>query len=213
MRILICLPTYNEELNIKPMIERLQKLNYPIVVVDGHSTDKTVEIAERSGVTILKRDGFGKGSAIVKCLKYAEENNFVKIITIDCDQTYYPEDIPLLISNAKNYDMVVGKRNFKDITFLRRIANYLMNLATNILFFSNVKDMATGFRVIDVAKFKPFLNAESFDIEPQLYAVALREKFSFVEVPIRYDKRIGKSKINLFHFFIIIARLIKERFK
>lgn len=213
MKTLICLPTYNEELNIRPMIERLNKSGLDIVVVDGISKDNTEAIAESMGIKVLKREGFGKGSAIQKCMQYAESNGYDKILTIDCDQTYYPEDIPLLLEKANHYDMVVGARNLKDITFLRRIANLLMNLATNLLFCSKVNDMATGFRIIDVAKFKPYLHAESFDIEPQIYAVALREKFSYIEIPVRYDKRVGESKINILHFFTIILRLVKERFK
>ena len=88
-----------------------------------------------------------------------------------------------------------------------------MTWVLNVLFLVRVKDMATGLRVFDPAKFLPFLNADSFDIEPQIYAVALREGFSSMELPITYHRRIGSSKIRLKHLFLIIWRMIVERFK
>ncbi|MEZ5009082.1 MAG: glycosyltransferase family 2 protein [Chitinophagales bacterium] len=210
MRILVCLPTYNEEINVKPMVNRIRALNFDLIVITDGLPSNSSDC--KKWAKVLMRDKFGKGSAIIKCMEYAENNNYNKVITIDCDQTYHPEDIPRLIENANQYDMVVGVRPMKNISFLRRIANYFMNFVTNFLFCAKVKDMASGFRLIDVNKFKPFLTAQSFDIEPQIYAVGLR-RFKILEVAISYDKRVGDGKINIPHLFLVIYRLMIERFK
>jgi glycosyltransferase involved in cell wall biosynthesis len=212
LKVLVCLPSYNEEDNVEMMIKKLQSTGLDFVLCDGHSTDKTVEIATNLGAKILNRKGFGKGSAITTTIEYASKNGYDVMATIDCDQTYRVEDIPMLISYMPEYDMVVGARNLKDITFIRRMANVVMNASTNILFASKVLDMATGLRAFKVDLFLPYLNAESFDIEPQIYGVALRRKYKIKQVRVEYDRRVGDSKIKGWHLILIIWRLVRERF-
>lgn len=213
MRILVCLPTYNEHVNIRSMITSIHELGYDIVVCDGHSTDGTPDIARQMNVAVLERDGFGKGSAIIKGVHYALENDYDYFVNIDCDQTYEADDIRLLVEEAPDYDMVVGRRPFQSITVLRRLANGLMTWTTNVLYGASVRDMASGLRLMRPELFAPYLDADSFDIEPQMCAVALRGKFRYREVPIRYNKRQGSSKIGLKHLFQAMFRLVYERFR
>jgi len=194
------------------MINGIKRIGLDVVVCDGHSTDTTRVIAEDMGVPVLIREGFGKGAAIVTTVKYAIERGYEGLVTIDCDRTYDVDDIVKMSVFADEFDMVVGARPMKQISFLRRMANYLMTGILNILFASDVSDMATGMRIIRPKLFLPFLSAESFDIEPQMYAVALREKFRVKEVPISYSARTGDSKVRLYHLFLIIFRMIRERF-
>ena len=104
----IVIPTFNEEANVGYMIEHIRSLEFDIVVCDGHSTDRTREIAAAMGATILQRDGFGKGSAIIKAVDYALENGYDYVATIDCDRTYDYRDIPLLAEHISRYDMVAN---------------------------------------------------------------------------------------------------------
>jgi len=213
MRILVCLPTYNEEENIEHMVSLLKKYQHEFIISDGQSTDKTVAIAKQLNAKVLERSGHGKGYAVKDSLQYASENNFDGLALLDCDRTYHVEDLNKLISEFATADMVVGCRNFSDIDFLRRIANYLMTGFTNLVFQSNMKDMATGMRILRVEKFLGKINAQSFDVEPQMHGVALREKMKIVEVNISYSERTGESKIGIRHFFLILYRILKERFQ
>jgi glycosyltransferase involved in cell wall biosynthesis len=214
MRHLICLPTYNECENIGFMIDELNKYSYSdFIVSDAFSTDGTADIAKNKGAIVLKRSGHGKGYAVKDALEYATHKNFETLVLLDCDRTYPVEQIKNLLNHIETSDMVVGCRNFKDISFLRRLANYVMTGFTNLVFFSNVSDMATGMRIVKVNKFIGKIDAKYFDVEPQMHCIALREKMKITEVSIDYRKRMGDSKIGIKDLFIILIRVLVERFK
>lgn len=212
MTYLIWIPAYNEELNVLPVHEDLKTLGHDIVFSDGGSSDKTVKIAKEAGIKIVSRSGKGKGYAVVDGLQFADENGYDYLILIDCDQTYDGKDVPRLIDLNDNHGMIVGRRNFQDIAFARRQANRLMTFILNLLYNAKIEDMASGLRVLKVANFVGKLDAQSFDIEPQMYCVALRDKMKIAEVPIKYSTRSGESKIGIQHLFLAIYRMFKERF-
>jgi glycosyltransferase involved in cell wall biosynthesis len=214
MSYLICLPSFNEADNIAYMLEELRSYGYTdIIVSDANSSDGTADIARSMGALVLPRSGHGKGFAIKDVLFYAKEHNFEALILLDCDRTYPISSIAELISSFINVDMVVACRNFKDISFLRRLANHLMTAWTNLFFNTNVKDMATGMRMLRVEKFVGNITAKSFDVEPQMHCLALKNKWRVKEIDISYKTRVGESKINLSHLFLILYRVVVERFK
>jgi glycosyltransferase involved in cell wall biosynthesis len=211
---LICLPTYNEASNVAFMIEELRRFGYKdIIISDARSEDGTADIARNMEAVVLTRSGHGKGFAIKDALFYAQENNFEALILLDCDRTYPVSAIKELISSFSSADMVVACRNFKDISFLRRMANHLMTAWTNLFFNPKVKDMATGMRMLRVEKFVGRITAKSFDVEPQMHCLALKNKWRIKEIDISYQARVGESKINLGHLFLILYRVLAERFK
>jgi len=214
MRYLVCLPAYNERENIAYMIEELRAHNHQdYIISDANSTDGSKEIAIENGAKVLQRSGHGKGFAVKDALLYAKNHHFQVLVLLDCDRTYPVSQIGELVAQIQEADMAIGCRNFKDISFLRRIANLIMTGFTNILFSSNVSDMATGMRALKVDKFVGKVDAKYFDIEPQMHAIALKEKMKIVEIPISYSQRTGESKINILDLFIILFRLFKERFR
>ena len=213
MKTLVWLPAYNEEVNVDYMIDELEKEGLEFVLSDGFSTDRTVELAKSRGAKIVMRSGPGKGDSIRDGLAYASANNFEALALIDCDRTYPVDKIPELIHLLRDADMVVGNRSMKDIAFLRRMGNILMTGILNLMYRSSVGDMASGMRVLRVSKFTGKLTAGSFDIEPQIYCVALRHKYRVIQHDIPYFKREGDSKINVGHLFLLIWRIVIERFK
>ena len=108
--ICILIPTLNEEESIEPVIREFQELGYEnILVVDGHSTDKTVEKARRAGAQIFIQSGSGKGQALKEVFGHIKEKY---ILLIDGDGTYPPSEAarilgPVLEGQA---DHVVGNR-------------------------------------------------------------------------------------------------------
>ena len=211
MRLLVWLPAYNEEESVGYMIDQLEKLSLDFVISNGFSTDRTAEIAQSRGVKVLDRSGFGKGDSIRDGLDYAAENNYDGLVLIDCDKTYPVDQIPRLAEEFKQADMVVGNRNMKDITFLRRISNILMTAILNMLYGSKIGDMASGMRILRVDKFHGRITTKSFDVEGQIYCIALGLKYKISQVDISYHARGGNSKINVSHLFLLIYRMFKER--
>ncbi|MEA2004256.1 MAG: glycosyltransferase family 2 protein, partial [archaeon] len=87
----IILPTRNEAESVRKTIDRIRQINaYRIIVVDGHSTDSTVEIAREMGVEVIFDHGLGKGEALRTAFAYADDD----VIFTDVDLTYPLEKIP-----------------------------------------------------------------------------------------------------------------------
>ena len=187
-------------------------MNYDLIISDEKSTDGTIEIAQRNSVPVYQRDGSGKGYGIQKALEVALKQGYDVLVLIDCDNSYPAERITDLLKFFPQYDLVVGARNMKDIQISHRLVNIFHTGLVNSLFGSKLKDINSGMRALKVEKFEKLLTAEGFDIEAQITTVALKNKFKIEEIAIPYYKRTGNSKIKAWDTFVIIKRILKERF-
>jgi dolichol-phosphate mannosyltransferase len=211
MRALVCLPTYNEIRSLDAMADRVGALGLDFVICDQDSTDGTVERARERGIPVYRRDGFGKGWGVRKALEAARERGFDVLVMIDCDCTYFPEDIPAVLAGMEEKDMVVGVRRMQDVQFSHRLVNHLHTGLVNRLFGCRFRDVNSGLRAMRVEKFLGGLNAEGFDIEAQITAKAARNRWRVGEVPVRYGVRVGRSKIRAGDTFRIMRRIWTER--
>ena len=116
-----------------------------------------------------------------------------------------------MLKYIPKYDMIVGARSFKEIKPFHRLPNKIHTLAINILFGGNLKDINSGLRAFKVAPFKRF-TSKGFDIEAEITTKALKNKLKIKEIPIEYKKRVGHSKIKIKDGFLILSRIIRERF-
>jgi dolichol-phosphate mannosyltransferase len=115
---LIFIPTYNERENVEPLTERLDKLKLDsdILFLDDNSPDGTGKILDELSrrfprLSVLHGKGkFGIGNAHKEGIRYAYRKGYSTLITMDCDFTHSPEDIPRFLNNAKGHDIVVGSR-------------------------------------------------------------------------------------------------------
>ncbi len=211
MKVVVCLPTRNEHKSVQFMIDSIKKLGYDVFISDEHSSDGTIEIAKKNKVPVYQRDGLGKGFGIKKALQTAKEKGYDILVLIDCDKTYSTEYIPSMLKYMQKYDMVVGARSLKEIKPFHRLPNKIHTLAINILFGGNLKDINSGLRAFKVNKFKKF-NSKGFDIEAEITTKALKNRLRIKEIPIKYKKRVGHSKIKIKDGALILWRIIKERF-
>jgi dolichol-phosphate mannosyltransferase len=194
----------NEEEGIGQTLSELKKtLDRPtLLVVDGNSTDKTVEIARVMGAEVLVQRGRGKGNAIGQAIMHV--NGGVKYVAfIDADFTYpagyLPEMVRILEENP-NVGMVCGNR-FKDELNLGKLhdvlyfGNRLLAFTHNFFNGVELKDPLTGLRVVrwEILKdWKP--RSKGFDIEVELNHRVERKGFTIVEMPIAYRPRLGEKK-------------------
>ncbi len=211
MKPLVCLPTYNERKSIDEMADRIGALGLELMICDQDSTDGTVERARERSIPVYRRDGFGKGWGVRKALDAARERGSDVLVMIDCDCTYAPEDIPAVLAAMPGQDMVVGVRPMREIQFSHRLVNRLHTGLINILFRRRFGDINSGLRALRVEKFAGALDAEGFDIEAQMSAKAARNGWRVAEVPIRYGRRVGRSKIRARDTFRILRRIWAER--
>jgi len=218
--LVVVIPAFNEEEGIAPTIWELKEvLNDPhMIVIDGESEDRTLEIAKNFGAEVLIQKGTGKGNAISQSLDYLNGDT-VYVAFTDADYTYpaihLKEMVKFLDLNPK-VGMVLGNR-FNRIYELESdknqfyIGNRILASIQSILNGVNLNDPLTGLRVIryDLLKgWKP--NSMGFDIEVELNCHIKRMGYDIVEIPIKYRLRLGKKKLGFRHGFGILKRMITD---
>lgn len=210
----------NEEHGIGPTLtEFMNTMDIPyIIVVDGHSHDRTVEIAKNLGAEIAFQDGVGKGNAIAKALEHIDLNVKYVVLT-DADYTYpaeyVPEMIEILEENPK-VGMVCGNRfggenDPKAVHSSFYFGNKLLAFAHTLLNGISMNDPLTGLRVIRTEVLAEWaVKSQGFDIEVELNRYIERKGYAIVEIPIKYRQRIGEKKLKMRHGAVILKRILQE---
>jgi glycosyltransferase involved in cell wall biosynthesis len=210
----------NEEQGIGPTLtEFLDNVDAThVLVVDGYSQDRTVEIAKNLGAEIAFQDGVGKGNAISKALTHIDLNVKYVVLT-DADYTYPSECVPEMIKILERnpqVGMVCGNRFSGDIdpkavrsSFY--FGNKLLAFAHNLFNGVSLHDPLTGLRVIRTEIIRDWtVKSQGFDIEVELNRMIERKGYTTVEVPIRYRQRLGEKKLKLRHGATILKRILQE---
>ncbi len=95
--ILVLIPAYNEAERIAGVIASTKRF-FPVLVVDDGSTDETADIASGLGAEVIRQyPNRGKGAALLEGFKYANDNGYEAVLTLDADGQHDPEEIPLFI--------------------------------------------------------------------------------------------------------------------
>jgi dolichol-phosphate hexosyltransferase len=211
-KITVLIPCYNEEQGIAKVIreiprEVLSGLGYTVevMVIDNNSTDKTIEIAQQLGATIISEPKKGKGNAIKKgFLSISDDTDY--IVMLDGDDTYKPSEIPRLIEPLESdfCDVIIGSRlggkTLKgSLRFTNRIANWIYAFLVRQVYKANVTDVLSGFfawRRGTLDNLKLHLNSDGFAIEMEMITKMVKLGSRIYSVPITYDVRKGESKIH-----------------
>jgi len=215
----IIIPTLNEEETIGELINNIHSLVLPvkisILVIDGGSTDSTLEICKGENIRLLLQQGTkGKGSAIREAVEYSRADI---VVFIDGDGTYFPSDLVSLLEpllNGKS-DMVVGsrmlgKREKGSISLFNVLGNKLFNRTINFAMKSSVTDSLSGYRALYKKLFEDLvLFSNTFEIEVEMTVEALAKGYRVQEIPISYRARKGSNtKLDPLGDGIKIARTL-----
>lgn len=195
---------------------RERGLETKILVVDGQSADRTREIAKTLGAEVVVQDDSGKGDALRRGF---EESAADMVVVLDADGSYPPEKIPEFVEVLSNgADVVIGSRLAGEIedgamTRLNLVGNKILSIIASILYRMPVSDICSGMWGIHARALRRMnLNSQRFDIEAELFAEARRLGLRVHEIPIRYSRRIGTSKlIPLTAGIEIFGRLLTMR--
>lgn len=206
----VVIPTKNEEKNITHIIEGVKKSCFGFlketIVVDGHSQDKTREIARKLGVKIVLDHGRGKGDAIRTAIEHLKGEIAV---FIDADGSHDPKDIrklvgPILQNKA---DHVSGSRMLGGSDelhgdfnkFLRMMGSDIITLGINYRFGVRLTDTQNGFRAIKTSVVRKLdLKENITTIEQEMIIKTLRYGYKITEVPTHeYRRKYGSSTIKL----------------
>lgn len=214
MSISIVIPVFNEEENIEGIIDELKQTlpEAEIIIVDDKSTDKSLEVAKKTGVKVMAHDfNLGYGAAIKTGIKKARNKT---IGIIDADATYSPKDFLKLLKYADEYDMVVGAREKSGIPVIRKPAKWFLNKLANYLSDRKIPDLNSGLRIFRRGAALRFFNIlpSGFSFTTTLTLAMLSNNYSIKYISISYYKRKGKSKIRPIHdtwnFIQLIIRTI-----
>lgn len=218
----ILIPAFNEEEGIGATISEVLENIDPqrILVIDGHSYDRTVEIAKNRGAHIIFQDEKGKGDAIAKAVECISSNTKY-IVLMDADYTYPAEYLPLMIQILDVFPwigMVCGNRFYsrpKGSAFKRRFyfGNRLLAFVHSFLNGIDLEDPLTGLRVIRAEIFRDWhIMSKGFDLEVELNNHVNKQGFEALEIPIEYRERLGEKKLKVKDGATILRRIIVESF-
>ena len=199
----VVIPTRNEEGLIGEIVDSVRPYG-DVLVVDGHSTDRTREIAQQHGARVALDGGRGKGQAIRQALR---ETTTDIVVFIDADGSHDPADIPKLVAPiAENRaDLVIasrGKGGSDELhgtfgQFIRYVGSQLIMLAINYRWGVRLSDSQNGFRAIrrDVG-LKLNLTSNLTTIEQEMLMRALKLGYRVDEVGSHeYERKWGQSKV------------------
>lgn len=225
MRVSVIIPTFNEELTIRTVIEELHPLpiEKQIIVVNDGSTDGTAAVLEalqaEYELTLVEcRENRGKGFAIRSGLPYVEGE---AVVIQDADMELLPIDLLALVEMLKkeNVQVVYGSRFLKgrgNASFPNFIANRVLATYTNLLYGSRITDESTGYKAFSTELIKGLeLTCEGFEFCPEVTAKVLRAGYRIHEVPVSYFPRTKKEGKKLRFWtdgFFAAWTLLKYRF-
>lgn len=220
----VLMPVYNEKATIEQIIAKVQAVEIPqeIIIVDDCSKDGTREMLKamegREGLRIFYHDvNKGKGAALQTAISHIQGTH---VVIQDADLEYDPADYPVLLRPIleSNADVVYGSRflgSRRVFLFSHYVGNRFLTFLTNLLYSCTLTDMETCYKCFKREVFdKVKLRSQRFNIEPEITAKILKNKFRVFEVPITYSGRDfdeGK-KITWRDGFSAIAALVKFRF-
>jgi glycosyltransferase involved in cell wall biosynthesis len=214
MKISVVIPVKNENEAIGEVIRSVIK-NIPdceILVINDGSTDDTAKTAMEAGAKVINHPyNMGNGAAVKTGIRKATGD---KIVLMDGDGQHNPDDIPALLEASKAHDMVVGARLLRThANVFRRLANTTYNLLASYVTKINIKDLTSGFRVMDRETAIRYLHLlpNTFSYPTTITMAYLRSGRSICYIPVNARRRKGKSKISIlydgFRFLIIIIKI------
>jgi len=204
-KVTVVIPAMNEAENLPHVLPRIPQWVYEVVLVDGNSTDNTIEVAQQiwPSIRVVTQQGRGKGSALRTGFAAATGDI---IVMLDADGSTDPSEIPAFIGALlAGADFVKGSRFMQgggtsDMTILRRLGNWGFTMSVRVLFGGSFSDLCYGYnafwsKVVD----RLDLDAEGFEVETMMNVRALYQGLRVAEVPsFEADRVYGESNLRTF---------------
>ena len=218
-QICVVIPTLNEAATIGEVVQSARRFCAEVLVIDGASTDDTVEIAREAGARVEVFAPRGKGRALRHALQLVTQPITV---FIDADGSHDARDIPSLVAPllGKQAEMIVGSRwaggsdeLHGDMNkWLRRNGSLLLTTLVNLRFGADLSDIQNGFRALDTPIARAIgLCEDGFTIEQEMVMKFLAGNFRVINVPSHeYARQGGRAKLDLgqvwFQFGVVVLR-------
>ena len=229
MKTLVISPTYNEGKNIESLVNQVLGPNpdYHLLIVDDNSPDGTAAIVKELQQTYpnlsleVRKGKAGLGTAYLFGFKWALERGYEAIVQIDADLSHDPKDVPRLVSELQNYDLIIGSRYVEGVSVVnwpirRLILSYGANMYSRTVTGMPINDGTGGFkawrgsllRKIELNKVK----SQGYSFQIEMNFRAWRQNARIKEEPIIFvDRTIGESKMSKAIMYEAIWMVVRLR--
>jgi glycosyltransferase involved in cell wall biosynthesis len=216
--VIAAIPCYNEEQFIDNVVRRVSRYVDQVVVVDDGSSDRTAEVAEAAGATVVRHDvNKGPGGAYKTCLQVARDNGAEILITLDGDEQHDPDEIPRLLQPLLHgeADLVVGSRFLDQYEVPRYrkfgidVITFLYNVGSEV----KVVDAQSCYRGYNrKALDRLRITEDGFGFSVELLIQARKKNLRIVEVPISCIYHEASHSMNpVLHGVGVALMVVKHR--
>jgi len=217
-KVSVVVPAMNEEHNIGHVLSELPEGLHEVILVDGNSTDNTIEAARQAypGIRVTSQSGRGKGDAFRTGFAAVTGN---LVVMLDADGSADPAEIPRFIAALEaGADFAKGSRfldggGSADITKLRSGGNWVLSGTANLLHGTRFTDLCYGYNAF-WARCLPFISLDvpGFEVETLINLRIAAAGMKITEVPSYEKERIsGQSNLKTFRDgFRVLGTILKE---
>jgi glycosyltransferase involved in cell wall biosynthesis len=206
--IYVIIPAIDEEKSIDKVIQAIPKdMVTEIIVVNNASKDRTVEVAQNAGATVLNEFEKGYGAACLTGIAYVNaqpnEKDRTIIVFLDGDFSDYPDQLPKVVAPIlnDNIDMVIGSRRLGmaekgSLTPQQIFGNWLATFLIQKLYDYRYTDLGP-FRAIRLNALNALkMQDRNYGWTVEMQIKALKQNLKISEVAVDYKNRIGTSKVS-----------------
>jgi len=190
MNVFALIPALNAEQTIGSVVRDCLQQIGTVVVLDDGSTDRTGDVARANGAIVVRHEvNQGKGASLKTGFRYAVDNGYDGVITLDADGQHLPTEIPKILKahEETGADLVIGGRAhlFGEMLPRRRVANRVSAWAIAKCAGTRVTDSQSGFRFYSTRLLRAVtLHTNGFDMESEVIVRAGRGGFTILTTPI-----------------------------
>jgi len=204
-KIKVIIPAYNEANSIAHVISDIPDMVDEIIVVSNNSNDDTIINAKNAGATVLQEVRRGYGYACLKGMDYISQSDMKPdiIVFLDGDYSDYPEQLTQLVRPIINddIDFVIGARVKRlrergSMTPQQVFGNWLATFLMKLFYGAKFTDLGP-FRAIKYDKLMALeMEDKTYGWTVEMQLKAIKQRLSYIEVPVKYRNRIGVSKVS-----------------
>lgn len=209
---LALIPAYNEERAIGDVVRRTAAY-LPVLVVDDGSSDETGRCAAEAGAELLTQvPNQGKGAALHAGFRWALENGYDGVVTLDADGQHDPDEIPNFLAAyaASQADLIIGVRDFSQMPTVRRMANTVGGKAFSWALGQPVADNQSGYRLLSrrMMEALPVSDEQGFEFEVEMIVVCVQQGYTLDWTPIRTIYAGESSHIQPLQHVLSFGRIV-----